>query len=148
MRYGVTSLLCLAAACSSHTDPEQVPVTVTLRGPGVVTGTWTRVDTSRVLSCAYDLAATVRGGRADEPVEWTGATIRLEAPPALPATQEHAAARVAEWFAAAAAAPGTPAITRQTVGREAPFTAEYQVRYRPTRGAPSSATAVVQCRAP
>jgi hypothetical protein len=142
------ALVIVFAACSSHTDPERVPVNVTLTAPNAVTGTWSRIDTSQVLSCAYDVTAVASGGRGDEAVEWTGATIKLEAPPALPATQEYGAARVAGWFAAPTIAIGSPTTARLTIGREAPFTAEHQLRYRLSGGPQSSAVATVRCRAP
>ena len=147
MRYCAVFLI-VVAACSSHTDPERVPVTVTLTAPSVVTGTWSLIDTSRVLSCAYDLTAVASGGRGDDTVEWTGATITLEAPPALPGTQEHPAARVAAWFTRPLISTGSPATARMTIGRERPFTAEHQFRYRVAAGTTSSAVATVQCRAP
>lgn len=147
MRHRAALMIALAA-CSSHADPEGVPVTVTLIAPSVVTGRWILIDASRVLSCAYDLTAIASGGQGDDAVEWEGATIWLDAPPALLATQPYAATRVAEWFAAPSLVSGSSATAHLSVGREAPFTAAHQLRYRPTRGAASSAAVSVQCRAP
>ncbi|MCR4340157.1 MAG: hypothetical protein NUW01_09780 [Gemmatimonadaceae bacterium] len=121
---------------------------MTLIAPTAVTGTWSLIDTSRVLSCAYNLTAVASGGRAEETVVWTGATIWLDAPPALLATQPHPATRVAGWFGAPDLASGSSVTAQLSVGREAPFTAAHQLRYRTTRGAPSRAGATVQCLAP
>ena len=147
MRY-CAALLIVVAACSSHSDPERAPLKVTLSAPSVVTGTWSLIDTSRVLTCAYDLTAGASGGRGDDTVEWTGATITLEAPPALAATQEHPAARVAGWFNRPVISTGESATARINIGRDRPFTAEHQFRYRRAGGTTSSAVATVQCRAP
>jgi hypothetical protein len=111
-------------------------------------GTWSLIDTSHVLSCAYDLTAVASGGRGDDTVKWAGATITLAAPPALPATQENPAARVAGWFNRPLVSTGSPATARMNIGRDRPFTAEHQFRYRLPGDMTSTAVATVQCRAP
>ena len=147
MRYRA-ALLIVFAACNSQTDLEGVPVKVTLIAPSVVTGAWNLIEASPVLNCSYDLTAIVSGGQADDAVEWEGATIWLDAPPDLLATQPYSAARVAEWFSAPSLDSGSSATAQLSIGRGAPFTAAHQLSYRPTRGAPSSAEVNVQCRAP
>ena len=133
-------------ACQFQAGVRETPLIVTLAAPESVTGRWHNIDTSTVLSCQYDIVATVTG--ADGAIEWTGTRIQLHAPTAMLATQEHPAARVATWFGGASLNAGASATAHMDIGRERPFSAEHEFRYTPTRGAASSATTTVQCRAP
>jgi hypothetical protein len=138
----------LAFGCDSYTGLESNPVTLTLTAPADVTGTWSVIDTSHVLSCEYNLTANAIGGAGDEAVSWGDATITLLAPPALPAMQPHPAARVAQWFGGPIIRSGSARIASISIGRERPFIAEHQMKYRNSRGVSSVATVTVHCHAP
>jgi hypothetical protein len=148
MRNHAIVLIILVVGCGTHTDLGSNAATLKLAAPIDVTGTWSVIDTSHVLSCTYDLAATASGGMDEEELQWGDATIRLFAPPALPATQPHPARRVAQWFGAPIIRTGSTRTARLSVGRERPFTAEHQMTYRTSRGISSTATATVNCHAP
>lgn len=148
MRNHALLLIVLVTGCSSHPNRESNPVSVTLTAPIDVTGTWSVIDTSRMLSCTYDLTANASGGMGDEDIEWADATISLFAPPALEGRQPHPATRVAEWFGAPTIKTGSTRTARINVGRERPFSAEHEIRYRTSRGLSSTGAAIVHCRAP
>jgi hypothetical protein len=143
------ALLSVLAACSTQAGPSSPVPTVTLTAPKIVTGVWHVIDTSHVLSCAYDLVATVTSGHAGQDVvEWSGATITLEAPPAQPAVQPYKTSYVAEWFGGTKLMSGASATGHMRIGRERPFTAEHELRYNTSRGSASVATTSVECVAP
>jgi hypothetical protein len=143
------SLLSVLAACSMQAGSSSPVPTVALTAPKVVTGVWQMIDTSHVLSCAYDLVATVTNGQTgQDAVEWSGATIRLEAPPALAAVQPYKPSYVAEWFGGTTLLSGASATGHLRIGRDRPFTAEHELRYTTSRGTTSVATTNVQCVAP
>ena len=145
MNYRVAVLFALTA-CQSKGGVTQTPLTVTLAAPESVTGRWHKIDTSTVLSCEYDVIATVIG--VDGAIEWTGTRIELHAPNAMLATQEHPGTRVATWFGAAILQAGSSATAHLDIGRDRPFAAEHEFRYRLTRGDASSAKTTVHCLAP
>jgi hypothetical protein len=109
-------LLLLLAGCSLDSDAASPPITVKVTAPASVTGSWVLVDTSHVLRCAYDLAASVTGGRDDDSVEWTGATIVLRSTGRLPATQPYSAASVRDWFHAGPVPTGSGVTAHMTLG--------------------------------
>jgi hypothetical protein len=143
------ALLFVVAGCSTQAGPATPDPTVTLTAPKVVTGVWQVIDASHVLSCAYDLVATVSGGQEGrDAIEWSNAAITLDAPPALAAVQPYKPSYVAQWFGGSKLLSGTSATGHMREGRDRPFTAQHALRYTTPRGTTSVATTNVQCLAP
>ena len=148
MRNQAFLAIVFAVGCDLHDGLESNPVSLNLSAPADVTGTWSVIDTSHVLSCAYQLTGTVSGGSSNEYITWGDATITLLAPPALPAPQPNPAVRVAQWFGGPIIKTGSARTANMNIGRERPFVAEHQMKYKNSRGASSIATVSVNCRAP
>ncbi len=143
------ALLFVVAGCSTQAGPAATDPTVTLTAPKVVTGFWHVIDTSHVFSCEYDLVATVTSGQEGrDAIEWSDATITLQAPSAPPAIQPYKPSYVAQWFGGSKLLSGSSATGHMTEGRDRPFTAQHELRYTTPRGTTSVATTTVQCVAP
>lgn len=137
------------AACGGSTEPVTPPLALTLSPDTVVVGVRAaQADGSTLITCYYDIAATVSGGHAGDVIVWDGGSgYFADSTGATASTFTLGQTDLVSWFGSDRIVTGSRVTAAlHSYWSQAPFTTFFSFRYHLPTGEQRAATWRIHCQ--